>query len=78
MNALINMSRLSQVHGDKLVEQTINTRRRWVLMSSNERGASDAANQAAPSVAKAVETSSDWNTKAALRKRAATSCMTVN
>jgi len=79
MNALITMSRLSEVHSDKLVEQTIDTRRRWVLMSSNERGASDAANQAALSEAEAVETSSAWaNIKAMLKKQATASGMTVN
>lgn len=73
MNALINMSRLSEIHGDKLVEQTINTRRRWVLMSSRKQNAPDASNQATLSGDKAAETASAWNIKAAIRKRAAAS-----
>jgi hypothetical protein len=49
MNAIITMSRLSEVHSDELVEQTINTRRRWVSMASSERGAPGASGQATPS-----------------------------
>jgi hypothetical protein len=66
------------MHGDKLVEQTINTRRRWVLMSSREQSAADAS-KAALSGARAVEASSVWtNIKAMFRKQAAASGMTVH
>jgi hypothetical protein len=67
-----------EAHGDKLVEQTIDTRRRWVLMSSREQSAADAA-KAALSEARAVETPSVWtNIRAMLSKQAAASGMTVN
>jgi hypothetical protein len=46
---MITMSRLIEVHSDELVEQTINTRRRWVLMSSSEQGVPDASGKATPS-----------------------------
>jgi hypothetical protein len=46
---MIAMSRLIEVHSDELVEQTINTRRRWVSMASSERGVSDASDKATPS-----------------------------
>jgi hypothetical protein len=73
MNAIINMSRLSEMHGDKLVEQTINTRRRWVLESSSKQSAADAT-KADLSETEAVETSSAWtNIQAMLRKQAAAS-----